>query len=136
SLRATAHFPRRSAPAARNNLETRNPFFRSVDAPPQKSCRYRARVLRISPFLIRDVPAPPTYRAASSCPRRMRRKETPFHCERCPLKSRAKLQFDGRPFETICKYRGQSVAAAARASISRESVPMQERDGECFGRNG
>jgi len=44
------------------------------------------------------------------------------------LISDAVLQFAGHPFETICKYRGQSVAAAAQASISREFVLAQERD--------
>src|SRR5262249_10898621 len=91
--------------------------------------------LRISPFLIPDVPNPPTCIAASSSQLRMRRREKPFRYGRCPLRSRAKLQFAGRPFETICKCRGQSIAAAARASISRESVLMQERDVECYDRS-
>src|SRR5262245_28158416 len=135
SLPATPHFPARSVQAAKNNPETRNPFFHSANALRRTSCPYKARVLRISPFLIPDVPAQPTCKAESSCPRRTRRKEKPFRCGRCPLRYRARLQFVAHPFETTYKYRGQSVAAAARASISRDSVPMQERDGMCCSRN-
>src|SRR5262245_50828981 len=135
SLPATARFPGRSVPAAKNNPETQSPFFRSASALLQTSYRYKARVLRISPFLIPDAPAPPMCIAASSSQLRMRRREKPFRYGRCPLRSRAKLQFAGRPFETICKCRGQSIAAAARASISRESVLMQERDVECCDRS-
>src|SRR6266853_6282887 len=112
SLLATAHFRVRSVHAAKNNPETQSPFFRSADGLPRTSRRYKARALRISPFLIPDVPAPPTCRATSSCPRRTHRKEKPFRCGRCPLISRARLQFAWRPFETTCKYLGQSVAAA------------------------
>src|SRR5215475_1154929 len=119
SLPATTHFPALSAPAAKNNPGRRNPFFHSADALQRTSCHDKARVLRISPILTPDVPAPPMCKAASSCPHRMRPREKLFRCVRCPLRSRVTLQFGGRPFETICKYRGRSVAAPARASISR-----------------
>src|SRR5262249_14058345 len=116
-------------------LKNETHFFRPADAFPRTTCRYKARVLRISLFLILDVPAPPRCRAASFYQHRMRRKGKRFRCERCPSRSRARLQFAGGPSETICKYRGRSVAVAARASISRESVVMQGRDRKCCGRN-
>src|ERR1700757_1816623 len=119
SLPATVHFRARSVPAAKSNPETQSPFFRSADAPPWTSCRYKARALRTSPFLILDVPALPTCKAASFYLHRMHRKEKLFRCVRCPLKSRARLQFAARPFETTCKYLGRLVAAAARTSICR-----------------
>src|SRR6201993_5482205 len=109
SLPATAHFRARSVPAAKNNPETQSPFFRSADAPPRTTSRYKARVLQISQFLIPDVPAPPACTVTSSFPRPMHQKEKLFRCGRFPLRSRARLQFAGPPFETICKYREQSV---------------------------
>ncbi len=130
SLQATVHSRAPSVRAAKNNPERQNPFFCFAHGLPRTSRRYKARVLRTSPFLIPDVPALPMCKAASSCPRQMHRKEKPFRCKRSPLISHAIPQFGGRPFEMICKYRGRSVAAAARPSISREFVPVQERDGK------
>src|SRR5438477_8575216 len=65
SLPAAEHFRVRSVRAAKNNPEIRSPFFHSANALPRTSCRYKARVLRISPFLIPDVPVRPTCRATS-----------------------------------------------------------------------
>src|SRR4029077_190861 len=99
-----------------------------ADAPPRTSCPYKARVLRTSPFLILDVPALPRCRAALFYPHRMHRKEKLFRCERCPVRSRVRLQFAGRRGETTCKYRGRLVAAAGRTNILRLSLLVHARD--------
>src|ERR1700719_5231023 len=58
SFPAAEHFRVRSVRAAKNNPGTQSPFFRFADGLPRTSRRYKARVLRISPFLIPDDPAP------------------------------------------------------------------------------
>src|SRR5439155_24088664 len=65
SLRATAHFPARYVPPVKNNPEIQTPFFCSAGAPPRPSDRYKAAVLRLSPFLTQDVPTLPTCRATN-----------------------------------------------------------------------